>query len=99
MLHRVDGLFVDAKRARVYVSCGAGFIDVFETIGTTYRHMARIPTLAGARTSLFVPEMDRLLVAVRAGPAGPAATGSHPTRVALTCRGTGSASFANARAR
>jgi hypothetical protein len=29
--------------------------------------------LAGARTSLFVPEMDRLLVAVRAGPAEPAA--------------------------
>jgi len=69
----VDDLFVDAKRARVYVSCGAGFIDVFETIGTTYRHMARIPTSAGARTSLFVPEMDRLLVAVRAGLAGPAA--------------------------
>jgi hypothetical protein len=35
--------------------------------------MARIPTATGARTSLFVPEMDRLLVAVRAGPAGPAA--------------------------
>jgi hypothetical protein len=35
--------------------------------------MARIPTSAGARTSLFVPEMDRLLVAVRAGLAGPAA--------------------------
>jgi YVTN family beta-propeller protein len=69
----VDDLFVDAKRARVYVSCGAGFVDVFETVDTTYRHMARIPTSAGARTSLFVPEMDRLLVAVRAGSAGPAA--------------------------
>jgi YVTN family beta-propeller protein len=69
----VDDLFVDAKRARVYVSCGAGFVDVFEINGTTYRRMARIPTAAGARTSLFVPEMDRLLVAVRAGPAGPAA--------------------------
>jgi YVTN family beta-propeller protein len=69
----VDDLFVDTKRERIYVSCGAGFIDVFETIGTTYRHMARIPTSAGARTSLFVPEMDRLLVAVRAGLAGPAA--------------------------
>jgi YVTN family beta-propeller protein len=69
----VDDLFVDAKHARVYVSCGAGFVDVFETVGTTYRHMARIPTATGARTSLFVPEMDRLLVAVRAGPAGPAA--------------------------
>jgi YVTN family beta-propeller protein len=68
-----DDLFVDTKRERVYVSCGAGFIDVFETDGTTYRPMARIPTSAGARTSLFVPEMDRLMVAVRAGLAGPAA--------------------------
>jgi YVTN family beta-propeller protein len=69
----VDDLFVDAKRERVYVSCGSGFVDVFETMGASYRHMARIPTSAGARTSLFVPEMDRLLVAVRAGPDGPAA--------------------------
>jgi YVTN family beta-propeller protein len=69
----IDDLFVDVKRARLYISCGAGFVDVFETAGTTYRHIARLPTAAGARTSLFVPEMDRLLVAVRAGAAGPAA--------------------------
>jgi len=69
----VDDLFVDAKRSRVYVSCGAGYVDVFEIDGTTYRPSARIPTAVGARTSLFVPELDRLLVAVRAGPAGPAA--------------------------
>jgi YVTN family beta-propeller protein len=69
----VDDLFVDAKRSRVYISCGAGYVDVFETSATTYRRIARIPTATGARTSLFVPEMDRLLVAVRAGPAGPAA--------------------------
>jgi DNA-binding beta-propeller fold protein YncE len=69
----VDDLFTDAKRARVYVSCGTGFVDVFDTNDTIYRHLARIPTAAGARTSLFLPEMDRLLIAVRAGPAGPAA--------------------------
>jgi YVTN family beta-propeller protein len=69
----VDDLFVDSKRQRVYVSCGAGFVDVFDTVGTTHRQAARIATSWGARTSLFVPEMDRLLVAVRAGPAGPAA--------------------------
>jgi DNA-binding beta-propeller fold protein YncE len=61
-----DDLFIDAKRSRVYVSCGSGFIDVFETKGVTYRRIARIPTVSGARTSLFVPELDRLLVAVRA---------------------------------
>lgn len=69
----VDDLFVDPRRARVYVSCGAGFIDVFEAAGTTYRHLARVPTSAGARTSLYVPESDRLLLAVRAGLGGPAA--------------------------
>jgi DNA-binding beta-propeller fold protein YncE len=69
----VDDLFVDAKRSRVYVSCGAGYIDVFGIDDATYRRTARVPTAAGARTSLFVPELDRLLVAVRAGPTGPAA--------------------------
>jgi YVTN family beta-propeller protein len=68
-----DDLFVDAKRGRVYVSCGSGFLDVFETQGATYRRTARIPTVSGARTSLFVPELDRLLVAVRAGSEEPAA--------------------------
>ena len=68
-----DDLFIDAKRSRVYVSCGAGFLDVFESKETTYRRIARIPTVSGARTSLFVPELDRLLVAVRASGLEPAA--------------------------
>ena len=68
----VDDLFVDAKRARIYVSCGSGFIDVLDANGAPYRRVARVPTAAGARTSLFVPEMDRFLVAVRAGQGEPA---------------------------
>ena len=68
-----DDLFIDAKRARVYVSCGAGFLDVLEAKEATYRRIARIPTVSGARTSLFVPDMDRLLVAVRASSGEPAA--------------------------
>ena len=69
----VDDLFVDPKRSRVYVSCGAGYVDVFAIDGANYWRSARIPTAGGARTSLFVPELDRLLIAVRAGLAGPAA--------------------------
>lgn len=69
----VDDLFVDTKRGRVYVSCGAGYVDIFEIDGTLYRRITRLPTATGARTSLFVPEVDRLFLAVRAGPAGPAA--------------------------
>ena len=68
-----DDLFIDAKRSRVYVSCGAGFLDVLEANEAAYRRIARIPTVSGARTSLFVPELDRLLVAVRASSGEPAA--------------------------
>jgi YVTN family beta-propeller protein len=61
-----DDLFVDAKRRRVYISCGEGFLDVLDSALGAYRRVARIATVAGARTSLFVPEMDRLMLAVRA---------------------------------
>jgi DNA-binding beta-propeller fold protein YncE len=61
-----DDVFVDAKRQRVYVSCGEGALAIIEKRGDAYREMGRIPTLSGARTSLFVPELDRLFLAVRA---------------------------------
>ena len=68
-----DDVFVDAKRHRVYISCGEGFIDVLDSAERSYRRVARIATVAGARTSLFVPEMDRLMLAVRASGGEPAA--------------------------
>ena len=67
-----DDLFVDANRRRVYISCGEGFLDVLDSTGA-YRRVARIATAAGARTSLFVPGMDRLMLAVRASAGEPAA--------------------------
>jgi DNA-binding beta-propeller fold protein YncE len=66
-----DDVFVDAKRHRVYVSCGAGVIDIFDA--RSYERVSRIPTVSGARTSLFVPEFDQLFLAVRAGGGNPAA--------------------------
>jgi YVTN family beta-propeller protein len=68
-----DDVFVDPKRHRVYVSCGEGVIDVLELREAEYRRLARVPTVSGARTSLFVPELDRLFVAVRARSGEPAA--------------------------
>ena len=68
----VDDLFVDPKRNRIYVSCGAGFVDVFEANGSSNQRIAHIRTVGGARTSLFVPEIDRLFVAVRAKSVEPA---------------------------
>ena len=68
-----DDVFVDHKRHRVYVSCGQGVLDVLEPDEQGYRQLARVPTVPGARTCLFVPELDRLFVAVRAGSNEPAA--------------------------
>ena len=68
-----DDVFVDARRRRIYVSCGEGVVDVFGQAGNEYERIARIPTVPGARTSLFAPATDRLYVAVRATRSEPAA--------------------------
>ena len=68
-----DDVFVDPRRRRLYVSCGEGVIDVLARTSNGYERVARIPTVAGARTSLFVPASDRLYVGVRATAAEPAA--------------------------
>jgi hypothetical protein len=62
-----DDVFFDPRRQRIYISCGSGHVDVFEADGGLYRADARVATATGARTSLFVPELDRLFVAERAG--------------------------------
>jgi YVTN family beta-propeller protein len=67
-----DDVFVDTKRHRAYVVCGAGSIDVFEAEGPSYRRHARIPTVTGARTGLFIPELERLVIAARASGSEPA---------------------------
>jgi DNA-binding beta-propeller fold protein YncE len=68
-----DDVFVDPKRHRIYVSCGGGSIDVFEARAASYQAAGRLGTAPGARTSLFVPEFDRLFLAVRAAGPEPAA--------------------------
>jgi hypothetical protein len=68
-----DDVFVDRKRRRVYVTCGEGVVDVLEPGEAGYRRLARVPTVPGARTSLFVPDLDRLFVAVRTASNEPAA--------------------------
>jgi DNA-binding beta-propeller fold protein YncE len=68
-----DDVFIDPKRHRVYISCGEGFVDVFQTNESGYARIGHVSTAAGTRTSLFVPELDRLFVAVRAAGAEPPA--------------------------
>ncbi len=52
-----DDLFFDAKRDRVYLICCDGYLDVFEARRDAYSRSAHIPTISGARTALFAPEL------------------------------------------
>lgn len=64
-----DDIFFDDARKRIYVSCGAGVLQVFERIDTgNYRATASILTSRGARTSLFDREQAVLFLAVPRGP-------------------------------
>lgn len=76
-----DDLFFDTRRRRIYVSCGAGLVDAWEQDSGTYRHLQPLPTRLGARTALFVPELDRLFVA-----APPAGVGPHANAAILVMR-------------
>ena len=60
-----DDLFYDAAKKRLYVIGGEGFITVLEQQDADhYRQVQKIPTSAGARTGLFVPELGKLFLAV-----------------------------------
>jgi len=67
-----DDVFIDAKRSRIYASCGAGVVDVFDG-GSGLERIGEVRTAPGARTSLWSPTLDRLFVAVRETAGSPAA--------------------------
>ena len=61
-----DDLFYDAARKRQYVTGGEGYIDVFNVQDANqFARLAHVATAAGARTSLFVPDQNRLYVPSR----------------------------------
>src|SRR6516165_4519388 len=60
-----DDLFYDAGKNRVYVIGGSGFVDAFDQKDPDhYTRITHIPTAAGARTGLFVPEWGQLFITV-----------------------------------
>jgi DNA-binding beta-propeller fold protein YncE len=60
-----DDMFYDAARRRIYVSGGEGTISVIQQRDPDhYVVIGRIATAPGARTSFFVPTLNRLYVAV-----------------------------------
>jgi DNA-binding beta-propeller fold protein YncE len=60
-----DDIFYDHSRQRIYISGGEGSIGIIQQQDADhYKPAANISTASGARTSLFVPELSRLYVAV-----------------------------------
>jgi len=68
-----DDVSVDEKRSRAYLSCGQGFIDVFQLGDASPSLIDHIPTVAGARTAMYDSELDRFFLAVNATSGTPAA--------------------------
>jgi DNA-binding beta-propeller fold protein YncE len=67
-----DDVYFDGRRARVYVICGSGDVDVFLRDQAALTRLASVETAPGSRTGLFDPASDRLYVASRAGSGHPA---------------------------
>jgi hypothetical protein len=60
-----DDLFYDAARRRIYVLGGEGYVAVFtQKDADRYERIARVRVAVGARTGLFVPELNELFVAI-----------------------------------
>ncbi len=59
-----DDLFWDAGQSRLYVSCGAGIVNIFQLKAKGWTLLASLVTAAGARTSFWAPELRRFYVAV-----------------------------------
>lgn len=61
----IDDLHYDAKRKKLYASCGEGFIAVIrQESADKYELENKIATVKQAKTSLFAPESNRLYLAV-----------------------------------
>jgi len=60
-----DCIFYDGEHQRIYATGAEGTLDVVKQVDADhYRVLAKLLTAPLARTCLFVPELDRLLVAV-----------------------------------
>ncbi len=60
-----DDLFCDAKRKRIYISCGEGSLDtISQESPDSYKPLSKLHTAAGARTCFFSPDLDRLYLAI-----------------------------------
>jgi len=62
----VDDVFFDEKEQEIFASGGSGYINIFKKENDhSFKKIASIPTRSGARTSLLVPSLRKLIVAER----------------------------------
>jgi DNA-binding beta-propeller fold protein YncE len=60
----VDDIFFNSATRQVYLSCGDGKIDIFrQGNANTYNLEDKVVSRPGARTCLFIPELNQLVVA------------------------------------
>lgn len=60
-----DGIFIDQKRQRIYVSTGVGHIETYSIeANDVYRRLATVDTAVMAKTSLYSSNLDRMYVSV-----------------------------------
>jgi hypothetical protein len=68
----IDDLFFDAKRKRLYATCGNGFLVILEEKdGGRFAVAEKLPTVKLARTCFFEPESGRLFLGVPRQPGKP----------------------------
>lgn len=62
-----DDIFYNSSQNEYYVSCGSGAIDVITKSGlNSFQVTSKTNTRPGARTALFIPSLQRLIVAAPA---------------------------------
>lgn len=62
-----DDIFYDATAKAIYVTCGSGYVNVFDQKDADhYSASGKAATYSGARTSLFIPKLHQLIVAAPA---------------------------------
>ena len=67
---RCDQVIWDQANKRVYALGGEGYIGVFlQKDADHYEELTRVPSAAGAKTGILVPELNRLIVAASPGEA------------------------------
>lgn len=65
---RADDVALDLANHRIYVPGGEGYIAVYHQEGANnYNMTAKVPSALGAKTTLLVPEINRLFVAASPG--------------------------------